>query len=465
MHILDKLEIIAGQSISATYIHWFHTECPLCVLYIYIGNGQLVAALMDQDLEKQGYNKTVGHLLRQFLMEHGVIHKIDADNYLVPSAINPDPALPIDLKLGHYPYKDMEVPPLEGEGSVARSPYTSPSPKLSVVSTGLVYRRMLHLPPIASGFWSKLISLFIQHEELLLLLSAGGSSDHVMHVGTNRLRGMVSNVSVEWHYWKTGIMLIADDMLLMRVNSLRRDDFEDPQYQFIISNTLLKVQQFQYQESGKWVDIPDHLSEVIEIIVPVTFLADSKDKSLHWQTPSQGSVSAKLMAKALELVDEILKNHCEHLARNGIYTVNDMLHLVPCPLCYGDEDHRVQRSATVLEREPWQAGSSAHMNQHYFTARRQQVDRRPERALSKSVAVSKFVSIPQKLHTFRVDECIQQTLVSDCMSCPRHGQLEIALLAPDIVSLSLPMHKHFCVYVCTQKLLYMYMYVHCIYKI
>ena len=422
--------------------------CMVNFHYAYIaGNGQLVAGLMDQELEKQGYNKTIGHLLRQFLMEHGVIHKIDENNYLVPSAINPDPALPLDLKLGYFPYKDTEAPPLECEGSVTHSPYTSPSPKLCVVSTGLVYRRTLHLPPIASGFWSKLISLFIQHEELLLLLSAGGPSDHVMHVGTKRLRGMVSNVSVEWHYWKTGIMLIADDMLLMRVNSLRRDDFEDPQYQLIISSTLLKVQQFQYQEARKWVDIPDHLSEVIEIIVPVTFLADSKDKSLHWQTPTQGSVSAKLMAKALELVDEILKNHCEHLTMNGIYTVNDMLHLVPCPLCYGDEDHRAQRSAG----EPQRVGTSVRKNQHFSTAQRPRLDRRPERALSKSVAVSKFdASAPQKLHTFRVDECIQQTLVSDCMSCPRHGQLEIALLAPDIVSpMYMYIHEYSSVVLCT----------------
>ena len=130
-----------------------------------------------------------------------------------------------------------------------------------------------------------------------------------------------------------------------------------------------------------------------------------------------------------------------------------MLHLVPCPLCYGDEDHRTQHSVTVLEREPREVGPRSHMNQHFFTARQQRVDRRPERAFSTSVAVSKFVSVPQKLHTFRVDECIQQTLVSDCMSCPRHGQLEIALLAPDIVSLSFP------IYVCAQKLICASMYV------
>ena len=404
------------------YVYFAPTHNAHC-----IGNGQLVARLMDQELEKQGYTKNIGHLIRQFLMEHGVIHKIDEDNYLVPSAISPDPALPLDLKLGYFPFRNMAVP-LE-VGIVPSSPYTAPSPKLSVVSTGLVYRRMLHLPPIASGFWSKLISLFIQHEEILLLIS-DNMPGHVMQVGTNRLRGMISNVSVEWQYWKTGIMLIADDKLLMRVNSLRRDVFEDPQHRLVISSTLSKIQDFQYHEAGEWVDIPRHLSEVIEIVVPMTFLADGGDKSFQHMTSYQSSVSAKLLAKALELVDEILKNHCEHLAMNGIYTINDMLHLVPCPLCYGDEDHRVQLAS---EQEGQQEVEPGIRKQGFFTTQPRRMSGRQESPIPRSVAVPK-PSAPQKLYTFRVDECINQTLVSDCMSCPEHGKLQISLLAPDIVS-------------------------------
>ena len=412
--------------------------------FVYAGNGHLEAGLMDKALEKQGLgvasSKTIGNLIRQFLVEHGVIHKIDADNYLVPSAINPDPNLPLDLKLGYFPFH-IAAEPAEDDGKddyerIASSPYTTPSPKLSLVSTGLVYRRMLHLPPIASGFWSKLISLCIQHEEILLLISSGSSS-HDIHMGTNRLRGMVANVSIEWQYWKTGIMLIADDKLLMRVNSLRRDVFEDPKHQLVISSTLSKVENFQYKEAGRWVDIPGHLSEVIEIIVPVTYLTDSGEKSFFEQeSMSWNSVSAKLMAKVLELVDEILKNHCEHLAMNGIYTINDMLHLVPCPLCYGDEDHRTPQIARVEHQ------TEPARDRHTMAAiRRRAVTIQRERAISKSVAVMEDTTgASPRLHAFRVDECIQQTLVSDSMSCPKHGQLEIVHLAPDIVSPNLQIY-------------------------
>ena len=70
------------------------------------------------------------------------------------------------------------------------------------------------------------------------------------------------------------------------------------------------------------------------------------------------------------------------------------------------------------------------------TAQKRDVRNRPDRALSKSVNVPDGRG--EALYAFRVDECIEQTVVSDSMSCPRHGQLEIAHLAPDIVRNCVP---------------------------
>ena len=432
------------------YTYWHTNGVYVRISLLVAGNGQLVARLMDQALEQQelGSSKTIGHLLRQFLMEHGVIHQIDSDNFLVPSAINPDPNLPLDLKLGHFPHQRMQENHSHDSDAdnVAYSPYTAASPKLCVVGTGLVYRRMLHLPPIASGFWSKLISLCIQQEEIISLLSCDGAAGYETQISTNKLRGMLGNIGIEWQYWKTGLMLIADEKLLLRVNSLRRDVFVDPTHQQVISSALSKVQNFQYREAGVWTRIPDRLNEVIEIIVPQMILEDSGNNSFfsEQRTQSRESVSAKLMAKILELIDEILKNHCEHLAMGGIYTINDMLQLVPCPLCYGDQDNRTIETPGITEREgdaeregDTERAMSPRMRRNISTMQwRSQVQTRQERALSKSM-VCMPVRAPdsEALHTFRVDEVIQQTLVSDCIVCPTHGELEIAHLAPDIVSI------------------------------
>ena len=397
---------------------------------------------MDRELESQGHRKDIGRLIRAFLREHGVIHQIDHDNFLIPSAISPEPALRLEPELGYFPFKEPErvgegeTEEEEGEGKgekstgegvledvfssiVASSSYKKATQKLHIIKTGLVYRRTLHLPPIASGFWSKLISLFIQKEDFLLLISANGSSDHAMQIGRDHLRGMIGNVIVEWHYWKTGIMLIADDQLLMRVNSLRRDVFEDPKQLAVISSAQGKAEKFHYREGKEWRSVAQHFTEVVEVVVPVATLSEEENAPVQYS--KNATLSAKVLAKALEIVDEVLKNHSEHLAINGIYTVNDMLQLIPCPICYGDTDHRVQpitervvglRSSTFLSLQPRVHCRAQH------------------EPLSQSIVVMEA----PKLYTFTVDECIKEASVSDCMRCPKHGGLEIRYLAPDIVS-------------------------------
>ena len=181
--------------------------------------------------------------------------------------------------------------------------------------------------------------------------------------------------------------------------------------------------------------VPDHLNEVIEIVVQQMILEESGEGS--FPNPLRESVGAKLLAKILELIDEILKNHCEHLAMNGIYTVSDMLHLLPCPLCYGDSDHR-----TVVggdETDGKKAETTPRSLRRAATTQQKNVRNRPDRALSRSVNLPTVADDrANALYAFRVDECIEQTVVSDSMSCPRHGQLEIAHLAPDIVRNCVP---------------------------
>lgn len=405
---------------------------------------------MDKELESQGHHRDTGRLIRAFLREHGVIHQIDHDNFLIPSAISPEPALRLEPELGYFPFKEpervgegegevREGEESEGEGTledsfpsiVASSSYKKATQKLHVRKTGLVYRRTLHLPPIASGFWSKLISLFIQKEEFLLLISANGSSDYAMQIGRDHLRGMIGNVIVEWHYWKTGIMLIADDQLLMRVNSLRRDVFEDPKQLAVVSKAQGKAEMFHYREGKEWRSVAYHFTEVIEVIVPVATLSEEEDAPTQYS--KNATLSAKLLAKALEIVDEVLKNHSEHLAINGIYTVNDMLQLIPCPICYGDTDHRMP---PITERA---AGSRTSTFLSLPPTVRCRAQHEP---LSQSVVVE-----APKLYTFTVDECIKEASMSDCMRCPKHGSLEICYLAPDIVSYC--WYSHTYTYACT----------------
>ena len=408
-------------------------------MYVHVGSGQLATALIEQELKCLGCHRHTGQLIKAFLKEHGVIHQIDGENILVPSAINAEPAITLDLELGYFPLKfhshRERGEEINGEESsvsstsalsASASLYKAATLKLQVVATGLVYRRMLCLPPIPPGFWSKLISLFTQKEEIFLLITAK-DTNYTIQVGNNRLRGMIGNVSVEWQYWKTGIMLIANDNVLMRINGLQGIRADGS----IIPNAQLKC---EFKEGDQWRFIEPHLSESIEIVVPVFYItkveSEPSEPSQHFE---QNVMSAKLLAKALEIIDEVLKNHCEHLALNGIYTTDDMLHLIPCPICYGDADHRLQCNSTSegIKRQ----SETRFMSLQSRANRSVQVDARVHSmSEQREIHHGALKQSSDNIFTFRVDECIMEILKSHYMKCPRHGKLETILLAPDIVS-------------------------------
>ena len=395
---------------------------------------------MDRELESQGHSKDTGRLVRAFLQEHAVIHQLDSDSFLIPTVLSSEPPLPLEMELGFFPFKESHMMRNEqteeneggekGEGkregalvsststTISILSYKKPAQRLHIVKTGLVFRRTLFLPPIASGFWSKLISLFILKEEFFHFISTSAPQNYAMQVGNNHLRGMIGNVTIEWHYWKTGILLLADDQLLMRVSSFRREVFEDPKQQSSVSSSQKKVELLQYAVGKEWKSVPRHFNEVIEMIAPVAILTEEETAPPHLSRST--SLSAKLLAKALEIVDEVLKNHSKPLAMNGIYTVRDMLHLIPCPICYGDTDQRVSSVSSPVGTR------NAHPFQSLPAERKRRIRNEPHR--------SGTLVESQNLYSFNVDECIMQASLSDCINCPRHGNLEICYLAPDVVS-------------------------------
>ena len=232
---------------------------------------------------------------------------------------------------------------------------------------------------------------------------------------------MIGNLLLKWEYWKTGTVLALEDQVLLRMNSLRSDEFEDPLKREVLSETQKKVKYFCYKGRAGQEFVPRIYTEVIEIIVPeVQLIHDDGDTSADPQ-----SMSAKILTKALEIVDEVLKNHCENLASTGIYTVHDMLHIVPCPLCFGDEDSRMQDN-------PWEdVAQSLPEYMHAQTGEGAETHN-PQTAWKESKSLNLQPDM-NMIYTFTVDECIKQTFESDHIECPKHGKLEFKHLVPDLV--------------------------------
>ena len=301
--------------------------------------GLLQSTKMNDEFTQKGCSEDITKLIRTFLNQLGVIHQVNSEYCLIPSAIDPDPTIQEREILGSFPRHEVyqygrsleSMDPARVPSSVGPlvSDYSAGG-MLGIKRTGLVYRRMLFLPPIASGFWSRLIALCLQKNDFQQLVLSGIPFEYrewsLQPCGpAHRLRSMIGNLDLSWMYWKAGIILYVNEMPVLELYSLRSHEFEDPttrtkQSESAFRSRTKKVKNFVFEDGNGWKFIPPHFKEVVEVVVP-EMIVTIKDVTLNQVPP----MSSKILVKALEIVDEVLKNHCEQFALNGIYSCSEMM--------------------------------------------------------------------------------------------------------------------------------------------
>ena len=108
-----------------------------------------------------------------FLHESHVVHLINTEVILIPPAMPSQP--PVELATGFCAFPRNSVHPDElVELMPVRELPLVPTLKrlIGVKATGLVYRRKLKMPLLASGFWGELVSLFLQSSDFYNLIRA-----------------------------------------------------------------------------------------------------------------------------------------------------------------------------------------------------------------------------------------------------------------------------------------------------
>ena len=381
--------------------------------------GLLSSAKMTSEFTKQGCDNSISELIRTFLSQLSIIHEVNREYCLVPSAIDPEPILNHKEEEGFFPrHQAYQVDQQNSSSSLSQLPSIGPlvsrssaSGNLKVCKTGLIYRRMLLIPPMASGFWSRLIALCLQKQDFQQILASTISSECKPAGPAHRLRSMIGNLELNWIYWKTGIILYISEIAVLKIHSLRSHEFEmhNDKAANLFQSRVDKIKHFSVEGSDGWTFIPPHFKEVIEVIVPeISVIRDDQPPT----NPSRiAPTSGRILVKALEIVDEVLKSHCEHFAITGIYSLNDMIHIIPCPIHYGDND---ERYFPDLEDES------------YYTNSLTVEDEVPQK---------KDVALPKDcICVFTIDACIRQTFKSSVIECPRCGPLGLEYLAPDLVS-------------------------------
>ena len=326
-----------------------------------------------------------------------------------------------------------------------------PSKKIEVRRTELVFRRMFFLPPIPSGFWSKLIALFLQKQDIQQIITQAFPPDQAPPTPTgpaHRLVALIGNLEMRWMYWKAGIVLYLGETIVMELHSLIKDEFEKlsthcPDVSLIESFVARseKLRKFRYQVADGWKPIPPRLSNVVEIVIPEFFLVGGPP---HAPIPDDAPpVSSQILVKALEIIDEVLKSHgCEQFATSGIYTQGEMLHVIPCPLEYGDRDSRpvdVEQHVTYgLGSMLGSISSVDEDNVLYAQTSLRRYDASGDvggagRGGEEKEADKGPAPPDGSIVVFTIEHLIQNTLTADDACCPRCGGLNLSSLAPDLV--------------------------------
>lgn len=296
--------------------------------------------------------------------------------------------------------------------------------------TGLVLRRMFFTPPLGLEFWNRIINLCLQKDDFATIIREAFDEDtQVISSDHGQLYQIGRNCQLRLKYWKSGIVLDLNHQTILHINSVKSDDFTDPMEESAVSETSLKAKRFNLvDEDDGLFSLNNICSEVFEVVVV--------DINIHsrGEGPEGGvrpiPISAKLLTKSLEMIDEVLRGYSNDIAEDGIYSLNQLFHVTPCPICFGDADNRPRehvastrsRSATGQPRSGTgrRMGSGTRKAWQSFHSRRQ---------LSEGGD-----SGGDTITVFSLDQCIEAvTNGIDYIECPSHGKLKLDYLAPDIV--------------------------------
>lgn len=174
-----------------------------------------------------------------------------------------------------------------------------------------------------------------------------------------------------------------------------------------------------YESQDGWKFVPSHFKDRIEITVPEMVIT-VEGAALNHVPP----MSAKILVKALEIVDEVLKSQCEQFAATGIYSHNDMMQVIPCPIEYGDIDERYH-DLPNMHLGNLNIEDSVLYHQSYSSQSCSEQAPPPEPG---------HLQLPHEcLCVFNVEACIKATFTSDAIICPKCGPLNLEFLAPDLV--------------------------------
>jgi len=361
---------------------------------------------------------------------------LDSDTLLLPSFFEciPENAIfdSVDCNFPRNQTPDLFTQELDSCGSLFPAPVRVKSQfeSINLRFTGMCYRRLFLVHHIPENFWQRLISRFLvsaEHfYEILLNNCVEGTSFEKM---TNVGDAVICKNHCKWLYWKNGITLMLGNDVLLCVNGLMKSTSgSNKNHRTPLTSTFNKIKSMQFFTGSEWVLNEEF--DGFEVNIPDYTVQSSIEESgnSHYSC----ILSYQILSYVLDIVGESCTEFFKTLTEGGIYS--NFFQLVVCPYCYGDRcaENEIAVLEETLENTFESSSTSADTLHSFFTQSIQPID------------IDNTIPNPGgDFHGFTIQVCILNAQRSGTINCPRHGELGLIYLTPDLVSIDfiLPLYS------------------------
>jgi len=268
---------------------------------------------------------------------------------------------------------------------------------IDLCPTGMCFRRLFFAHHIPASIWPKMIARFLLsiEQNSFHKIICDNCVSHVPYKLTSSAGdALIGSLLCKWSYGKNYIELSLGEYSILRVNGFLS---KEGNKQFTISATRRKLRNMLvYKQDNQTVEEMMLQQEGFEVSISdyVVVSRSEENNEVH----HSDLMSMQILSHVLEIIDEVLRDWFEGLSERGIYSDNYLAHIIPCPFCCGD------LQIEQVDHAHHDDGDSIQSTNKMATG----------------VA-------------FSVQYLLWQTRVSNYVTCPNHGELEIKYLAPDVV--------------------------------
>ncbi|XP_058798844.1 leucine-rich repeat serine/threonine-protein kinase 1 [Phymastichus coffea] len=322
--------------------------------------------------------------------------------------------------------------------------------------------RLLLMSYFPSGFWSRLITRILADDTIVEIVMSFLTPFN--NFVDDKIFVTLLETNAEWVLWQTGAELRYCGITLLRLKEVNCSLHNSPHN--------YSKHKFKLKQDGIWCLVDLKSSAVLEIWFPVDTLvikqpipatdSDDDEEPIGYQAITvepQPESMPQLLALIVDHIDILLEDWYPTLGTRFVHTSEGKLlvtRLIPCPKCLIDSGENESESFNNSEH------SSEDIPKYYMNKERQSQDsyksdgdsgvgydsstssRMP--SLEGHPDISKqYMPLSDEtftIYSWMVEECILSAYSNKSISCPKHSDISLSLVAPDIIFMDLGT-KHF----------------------